>query len=186
MPVLNFKVCGDKLRATGLKGITAYTRNNAYAKFDFDTEWAGVSPVVAQFSRNCECCYDVFIENGMCVIPWEVLEKGGKLNITVMGGDLLITNSVEIRVYESGLVGGLIPTTASPSVYSYIVEKAEKIEADYGKMEEFVENIDSFVEECVTKVTDVTEKGVKAVEDKAEELIEFEPITEDEIDEMFK
>ena len=71
-------------------------------------------------------------------------------------------------------------------MYKYIVEMAEKIQADYGKMEEFVSNIDSLVEECVTKVTDVTEKGVKAVEDKAEELIEFEPITEDEINNLFK
>ena len=185
MPMLNFKVCGDKLRITGLKGITAYTRNNAFAKFEFNEEWAAVSPVVAQFSRNCECCYDVFVENGMCAVPWEVLEKGGRLNITLMGGDLLITNSVEIRVYESGLVGGLIPTKASPSVYKYIVERAEKIEADYGEIDEFVENIDKYVEECVSKVNDVTNKGIEAVEDKAEELITFEPITDEEINDLF-
>ena len=80
-----------------------------------------------------------------------------------MGGDLITTNSVNISVIDTGIIGGLIPTTASPSVYKYIVEMAEKIQADYGKMEEFVSNIDSLVEECVTKVTDVTEKGVKAV-----------------------
>lgn len=193
MPVLNFKVCGDKLRATGLKGITAYTRNNAYAKFDFNEEWAGVSPVVAQFWRNCECCYDCFIENSMCAIPWEVLEKGGKLNITVMGGDLLITNSVEIRVYESGLVGGLVPTTASPSVYSYIVEKAEKMEADYSSIDEFVENIDKYTEECTGQVESAVENAkneavraaIEEIEEKAEELITFEPITEEEIDDLF-
>lgn len=186
MTVLTFKVNGGSLIRTDMNRLVSYTRNNAVAKFELNEEWAVISPVVAQFRKNDECCYDVFVENCMCAIPWEVLEGKGTLYVSVMGGDLITTNSVNISVIDTGIIGGLIPTTASPSVYKYIVEMAEKIQADYGEMEEFVKNIDSFVEECVTKVTDVTEKGVKDVEEKAEELITFEPITEDEIDGMFK
>lgn len=186
MTVLTFKVSGGNLIRTDMNKLVSYTRNNAVAKFELNEEWATVSPVVAQFRKNDECCYDVFVENCMCAIPWEVLEGKGTLYVSVMGGDLITTNSVNISVIDTGIIGGLIPTTASPSVYKYIVEMAEKIQADYGEMEEFVDNIDSFVEECTNKVNDVTKKGIEAVEEKAEELITFEPITEEEIDGMFK
>ena len=185
MTVLTFKVKGGCLLRTDMNRLVSYTRNNAVAKFEFNEEWAAVSPVVAQFRKNDECCYDVFVENCMCAIPWEVLEGKGTLYVSVMGGDLITTNSVNISVIDTGIIGGLIPTKASPSVYKYIVEMAEKIEADYGEIDEFVENIDKYVEECVSKVSDVTNKGIEAVEDKAEELITFDPITDEEINNLF-
>lgn len=185
MTVLTFKVNGGCLIRTDMNRLVSYTRNNAAAKFELNEEWAEISPVVAQFRKNEECCYDVFIENGECTIPWEVLEGKGTLYVSVMGGDLITTNSVNISVIDTGIIGGLIPTTASPSVYSYIVEMAEKIEKDYGNIDEFVENIDKYIEECTSKVNNITENSIKAIEDKAEELITFEPITNEEIDKMF-
>lgn len=172
--VLSFSVKGNKLVRKDMKGLVAYTRNNAFAGFDFDREWADVSPVTAQFYKNEECCYDVFIENGMCEIPWEVLEGEGTLKVTVMGGDLIITNSVEIKVYESGLVGGLVPTKASPGVYGYIVEMAEEMEEKYGDTEGIIKDSEAFkglqgevdsIESCVEEVKGDVAENKGAVEE---------------------
>lgn len=172
--VLNFSVKGNKLVRKDMKGLVAFTRNNAFAGFDFDREWADVRPVTAQFYKNEECCYDVFIENGRCEIPWEVLEGEGNLKVTVMGGDLIITNSVEIRVYESGLVGGLVPTKASPGVYGYIVEMAEEMEEKYGDTEGIIKDSEAFkglqgevdsIESCVEEVKGDVAENKGAVEE---------------------
>ena len=173
MTVLSFKIKGSTLIRVDMNRLVAYTRNNAVAKFEFSEDWAGVSPVVVQFWRNEQCCYDVFVENGMCVIPWEVLEGKGTLYVSVMGGDLITTNSVNVSVISTGLIGGLIPTKASPGVYKYIVELAEKIEQDKGDIDEFVENIEKYVEECESRVNSARDEGIRAVEEKAEELITF-------------
>lgn len=127
MIALTFNVAGTDLRRTDMNKLVAVNRNNVVAKFKFDTDWEGVTPLVAQFSKDDDTCYDVFIENGECIVPWEVLESDGVLTVTVFGGDLITTSSVNINVYGTGLVGGLVPTVASPSVYSWIVDKVKYV-----------------------------------------------------------
>ena len=116
MEVLKFKVSGTSITRKNTGYVTINSRNEVYASFEFDSTWGNIEPRVANF-RNGDTSYDVFIEEGRCVVPYEVLEKEGQLKVCVMGGDLISTGCVEVAIYNNGVVGGLVPTIASPSVY---------------------------------------------------------------------
>lgn len=130
MNILEFKIKRLKLIRIDANKLITYNRNYLKALFTFDSEWQGISPIVAQFAKDDEV-YDVFIEDGQCNIPWEVLQSEGAFRLSVMGGDLLVTNTLEINVYSSGLLGGLVSTTASPGVYSEVLKISENIQADW-------------------------------------------------------
>lgn len=141
MIVLTFKVTGTDLIRTDMNRLVAVSRNNVAAKFDFNSDWEGITPLAAQFSKDDNTCYDVFIENGECIVPWEVLESSGILTVTVFGGDLLTTSSVNINVYGNGLVGGLTPTAASPGIYTELYNRVENMEEDFAKKTDvYIEN----------------------------------------------
>lgn len=123
---LKFEANGQQLRRVDSKNIVAFARNQLYAEFILGDEWRDKEPVAAQF-KNGDNIYDVFVENGVCQIPWEVLQDRGILSVALFGGDLLTTNKVNISVLSTGVIGGLIPTASSPSVYKYITELAEEI-----------------------------------------------------------
>ena len=160
MIVLTFNVIGTDLRRTDLNRVVAVSRNNISAKFEFNSDWENVTPLIAQFSNN-GAYYDAFIENGECTVPWEVLENEGTLSVAVLGGDLIITNAVKINVYGTGIVGGLTPTTASPGVYSAVVKLANEINADYNKMQSI---IDTYEDTVNNSMTDISELAANAHE----------------------
>lgn len=137
MIIFEFQVTGNNLRRTDVNKMVAVSRNNAAAKFNFNSDWDNVTPIVAQFSKDENTCYDAIIKNGECEVPWEVLESEGTLSVAVAGGDLITTNNIKINVYGSGLVGGLVHTTASPGLYGYLLEKVDGMDDEVvtGKVE---------------------------------------------------
>lgn len=158
MITLTFYVTGTELIRTDMNKLVAVSRNNVAARFEFNSDWEGITPLVAQFSKDENTCYDVFIENGECIVPWEVLENEGILTITVFGGDLITTSSVNINVYGNGLVGGLVPTVASPSVYSEVVRLSGEIEADWNNCKELLANYETTITESQNTIADLTAK----------------------------
>lgn len=185
--ILSFRINDNILIRTDIKKIFAYTRNVLYANFEFvGSLWDEVSPRVAQFYRDSKTSYDVEIVDGVCQIPWEVLEGEGILKVTVFGGDLISTNAVEIRVWQSGIVGGLVPTAASPSVYSYIVETAKKIEEDYNSMKDSLESFDEAIDEGLKTIDEKVSEAEEMINQIIEEVSEIESISNDEIDEVTK
>lgn len=130
---MKFKISDNVLKRCDRNMLTQYTRNEAYAEFSFSHEWKELEPKTAQF-RNGDDSYDVLINDGKCTIPWEVLTERGTLEVTVLGGDLKTTNTVRINIVGNGLIGGLVPTKASPSVYSYLVGLYENLKASVEKI----------------------------------------------------
>ena len=126
MIILKFEVNEQNLKRIDIKNIVAQAKNELYAEFELDSIWTEIQPITAQF-KNRDAVVDVFVENGQCLIPWEVLQERGTLSVCLIGGDLLTTNTVDVSVLNTGVIGGLVPTKASPSVYSYIVELANNI-----------------------------------------------------------
>lgn len=165
MIVLAFNVTGTDLRRTDINKIVAVSRNNVEAKFSFNSDWNNISPKVVQFYKDNKY-YDVSLANNACIVPWEVLTSAGTLSITVTGGNLITTTTVDINVYGSGLSStGLAPTKASPGVYSEIVKLAEKIETDYNGMKS---TMDTYEETVNTAMTDISEFVANAHESKIE------------------
>ena len=124
MESLGFRVNGTALVRTDLNKVIRYTRNYLRAEFEFIQGWSDVSSIVANFTKD-GVTYSVFVEENFCNVPWEVLENEGSFLLSLSGGDLLMTEDVEILVYGSGVVGGLVPTVASPGLYDYVLEKVD-------------------------------------------------------------
>lgn len=161
MIVLTFNVTGTDLRRTDINRIVAVNRNNVFAKFNFNSDWDDIFPKVVQFYKNEEY-YNVILENDECNVPWEVLTEAGTLSVTVTGGDLITTTTADINVYGTGLSdSGLVPTVASPGVYSEIVKLASNIESDYNGIKSI---IDTYEETVNNSMTDISEAVTNAHE----------------------
>lgn len=161
MIVLTFNVTGTDLRRTDLNRIVAVSRNNVSAKFSFNSDWDDISPRVVQFYKG-EKYYDVSLVNDECTVPWEVLTEAGTLSVTVTGGDLITTTTVDINVYGTGLSSsGLAPTVASPGVYSEVVKLASEINDDYTNMKSIM---DTYEDTVNNSMTDISEAAVNAHE----------------------
>ncbi len=132
---IKFKADGQCLERTDKLNLVSFARNELYAEFELGSQWQDKEPVVAQFG-NRNKVYDIFVENGKCIIPWEVLQERGVLSVALFGGDLLSTNTVKISILSSGAIGGLVPTKASPSVYTYLTDLAESMEQKVNEIAE--------------------------------------------------
>lgn len=124
---LCFEARGQTLERKDKIRLVAFARNQHYAEFKTDGAWSDKAPITAQFIKSGKA-YDVPLTDGKCLIPWEVLAERGKLEVCLIGGDLLTTNTVAISVLASGVVGGLVPTVSSPTVYSHIMDMTNEIE----------------------------------------------------------
>lgn len=133
--MLKFEVSKQKLIKISLDIVVADSRNYLTALFTFSEDWDEYTPKVATFNRidKENCCYSVIIEDGQCVVPWEVLVDKGTMEVSVQGGDLITTNPVAVNILRSGAKNGLAPTESSPSVYKYIVDMAENIKNSVAK-----------------------------------------------------
>ena len=154
MITLTFKVAGTDLRRTDNNKIVAVNRNNVIAKFEFNSDWGDITPIVVQFYKG-DNYYDVNLTDGECAVPWEVLTSSGTLGITVTGGDLITTNTVNINIYGSGLSSsGLAPTVASPGVYTHIVELSKEIEANYNNIKSTMDTYNDTVNNSMSNITE--------------------------------
>lgn len=124
--MLKFKVVGQELTRVDDCRIIQYARNYPAAEFVFDESWEEAEVIVAQFRKN-GTTYDMTIENNKCILPWEVLDKKGYFGITLMGGDLITTNTLYINVYENALIGGMLSTEASPGIYTTLRDKVNNL-----------------------------------------------------------
>ncbi len=178
MRKISFIIKDGKLMEVPSKSLGQYSRNEVYACFTLDREWADLSPITAQF-ENGENCYDAILdENNECQVPWEVLRNEGILYVTLYGGDLLVSEPAKVRIYAAGRIGANVPTKASPGVYQYIVERAEQTEADWKNCKELIENYkDSVKAENLTldsRIAEVDKRlaSIKSLSDNAGSNIE--------------
>lgn len=174
---LYFTVKKNKLCKTNLITLFSPTRNYAKCIFDFDEMWTDIEPKVCQFNFF-DATYDVKIDNNECLIPWEVLQDTGTLIITVAGGDLLTTNSVEIDVVDSGYnkETGLAPTVSSPCVYKHIVEMSDSIKSEWESCKTLLDTYKSDISN--------SENNIATKIEKAEQLFNDINIIANEVNEM--
>lgn len=162
MIYLKFKVKGSNLIRIDLKKVVAFTQNELSAKFELNSDWDNLSPIVACFSRNDEVVYDMVLNDGQCQVPNEVLMESGVLNVCLVGGNVLTTNVVKINIIETGLIGGLA-SQPSDTLYRQLLSKYNKVETDW-------ENCKSLLDIYKSEVTASTNEIDRARESAVNEL----------------
>lgn len=182
--MLKFKLIGQSLIRLDGDKVVGDSKNYLKAKFDFSDDWAEASPILASFCRTdrSEAPYQVEIENGECIVPWEVLIGSGTLIVSVSGGDLITSNSVSITVYKAGPLGVMETAEASPTMYKKLMAAIEALKDFIGELPEDAEaeTVVEFVaaaakaaaEEAVTDSEAVREAVASAVSEALENSVE--------------
>lgn len=162
METLKFMAKGQKLIRLEIKPVYSGVRNYMEAEFILNHSWYNITPLVAQFKKD-EKLFHVTLKSGKCTVPWEVLENAGTIEISLTGGNLLVTNPVKVTVNDSGAEGGLVPTEASNSLYSEIMVKLNSIEEDWlnckSLLAEYEQNISDSETAVENKITDFETKS---------------------------
>lgn len=131
MATLTFQVQNQQIRRTDNFYVVAKSRNYLYAHFTFSDDW-GDGTKTAQFHNQCSSGppYEVILNQyGICLVPWEVLEDVGTVEVTVFGGDLITANIARFKVRESGYSEeGESSQPPTPSVYQQIIDRMDGIE----------------------------------------------------------
>lgn len=122
---ITFNVHNQNMALCENEFIASETVNYINCKFCFSEEWSGFEKT-AIFSNVSES-YSVLLSDDACIVPHEVLS--GSFNVSVFGTQngekfrRITTNSVAVRVEESGYKEGDTPDEPTPSVYETMVSQ---------------------------------------------------------------
>jgi hypothetical protein len=126
-PRLRFDVNNQTIKRVDDFKVVANSRNYLYAEFNFLTDdWDGKTKT-ALFTSNKLTKQVVLDNRNSCLVPWEVLQKEGFLEVSLFGGDLITVNVAKVRVNESGYREGTEPEPPTPDVYSQIIEDVDNV-----------------------------------------------------------
>lgn len=102
------------------KIIASHSQNYLTAKFvPLSDDWSGVVTVLFG-------AYQVVLdENWECVIPWEVLQQEGWVEVSAFCGDLHTSIKERFYVMDSGYRPGQTPQPPTPSVYLLLTGMAQ-------------------------------------------------------------
>lgn len=154
---LNFRVKHQNITRMDLIKIVSGSQNYVKAKFNFSSDWNGITTKTVRFSCNDEN-YDVILNNDECLVPWEIIAESGYFDVSVFGGSLITVDVARVYVTESGYAKGGSPIPPTPSVYEQIIDKLNEIEAEFT-----VEGIKATVDEFLATKSFITEADVETI-----------------------
>lgn len=131
MKSLEFEVTGQFINRVDQLRIVSDTKNYLYCHFTFKSEeWEG-KVVTALFTKGTESYIMLLDITNDCPIPWELMQEGGDIYVSVYSGDLVTTNKSRVTVYDGGYTedaeNSLPPT---PNIYSQITESIAQLRQD--------------------------------------------------------
>lgn len=132
MQYIDFNVQHQTITRTDNYEVVGRSQNYLYARFTFCEEWEGLIQT-AVFSTNNGKHYSALIEDGKCLVPWEVL-RGAEFWVGVFAGDRITTSTVRVPVKPGVKISAKPGTDPSPTAYEMLVKLVAK-EADRARAE---------------------------------------------------
>ena len=112
---LKFYINGQHITRADYNSVVSDSVGYICCKFEFSNDWSGVVKT-AVFRKNDTVYNVVLTDDGINADSMPVFSDG-KWEVSVFGGSLLTTDSVEINVKKSGYAEGDAPEAPSQSVY---------------------------------------------------------------------
>lgn len=124
MITIGFALSYSSIQITSPKLVTSQSKNYVKAHFDLlSDDWTAPITVIFRASNNA---YSVLLDGeNSCMIPWEVLETAGTVNVSAFCGDRHTANIAQFTVVQSGYTEGQTPSDPTPTVYEQILKKFE-------------------------------------------------------------
>lgn len=113
--IVSFALKNQIIRRTDYNIVVAQSKNYLRARFDaLSDDWIG--PITAIFNDYVV----VLDENNECLVPWEVLQNPGVVNVSAFCGDLHTASVATMVVKPSGYTEGETPEPPTPGVYAQL------------------------------------------------------------------
>ena len=135
--------------------------NYLEAKFNFLTEdWRDLTKSATFENKKGKIVKDAILNNDKCLVPWEVLEEKGKIEVSVYGVDIntkITTNIASFNLYDT-ISGGSATQDPTPDVYQQIIDMIEDIAVSGVTDEQIARAVEEYLAE--NPVTGVDEEEV--------------------------
>lgn len=135
--------------------------NYLEAKFNFLTEdWRDLTKSAIFENKKGKIVKDVILNNDKCLVPWEVLEEKGKIEVSVYGVDIstkITTNIASFNLYDT-ISGGSATQNPTPDVYQQIIDMIDDIAVSGVTDEQIARAVKEYLAE--NPVTGVDEEEV--------------------------
>ena len=139
---LTFEVTNQLIHRTDKFKPVADSKNYLYAHFDFLTEEWENKIVTAIFTKNEESYIMLLDSNYTCLVPWEVIQDGGDVYVSVFSGELITTNSSRVTIIKSGYVEDAENSEEpTPNIYEQIIASFENLSDDVSELETDISNL---------------------------------------------
>lgn len=123
---ISFSVDKQIIHRLDNESIVQDSQNYLYADFEFSEEWGG--EITAVFKGADGQTFNVLLDDGNCLVPWEVL-TGNYFEVSVFCGNLITANVVRIYTIKSGYEIGQESREPTPDIFNQIIEKIDNINA---------------------------------------------------------
>ena len=118
---ISFSINNQTITRTDKNNVVSGSKNYLFAAFTFSDDWKNKIKT-AQFTRG-ETVIDMLLVGDRCAVPRELLQRGGAVNVTVFGGDLITVNSATVHIAQSGYSVANTPVLLpTPNYYAQVVQ----------------------------------------------------------------
>ncbi len=149
MQYIDFNVQHQTITRTDNYEVVGNSENYLYARFEFCAEWDDIIPT-AVFSANNGKHISVLIENGECLVPWEML-RVPEFWVGVFGGDRQTTDTARVGVKPGVKFNAKPGVEPTPTAYEKLMNE---LRDGITQMEEHAENVEGNAEEAAASAED--------------------------------
>lgn len=129
--MLKFNVRGQNISRIDNFEPAEKSVNYLIAEFNFKTEdWLNTQKTAVFENKTTKQRYDALLDEGHCVVPWEAIDRSGKVGVAVYGVNgtyRITTEAIEFKVNPT-LYGGSATQEPTPNVYEQILGKLNNID----------------------------------------------------------
>lgn len=137
---LEFDVSDQFINRIDQQRPVADSRNYLYAHFNFLTEEWQSKIVTALFTKEDKSFIMLIDTNGDCLVPWELIQDGGDIYVSVYSGDLFTTNSSRVTIYKSGYIEDAENSQPpTPNIYAQILDEVDGLRDDVEELREIID-----------------------------------------------
>lgn len=118
--------------------ITSGSDNVDAVEFEFCPAWDGYSKVAVFYQQKGEIYYSLIDDNQQAVIPKDVLNKSGVINMGVFGvnGDKTKTSAILRYRVDNGAINGFEIADPDPDLYEQILNDYGEIKNIFNQMKQ--------------------------------------------------
>lgn len=137
------------------KNVIEKSQNYLTAKFSFFDDWKDIVKTAVFISANGDVYNQILDENGVCNVPWEVIDYP-HFSVSVFGGDRITANKVVVNVGKSGYNLGDTSRTPTPDPYKQLAEDlGNEIDEVSKKVTEEITNINKNIDDINKNIDDI-------------------------------